>query len=116
MNRLTRNLRFSGLRPTASRLALLCGAVLLPAALLAGCAAQMDTPSPNFGRALNAAKDAQRLTPYDREDGLRPQARELPAGVAAPPPAAAPAGGSTWGPMPASTTASGGLIMPTGVR
>lgn len=79
---------------------MLHGCVLLAAsAALAGCATQMDTPSPTFGQALNAAKDAQRITPVNRDDGLRPLASELPAGVMPPAgPGGAGAGQtSSWG-------------------
>lgn len=75
--------------------------IVLLAALLAACAQHIDPPSAEFGRALNAAKAAQRLQPADRDDGLRPLARELPAGAARP---ATPAG-----------AAPAGLTMPPGV-
>ncbi len=83
---------------------------LAAAAVLAGCATQMDTPSPSFGKALNAAKDAQRINRSDRDDGLRPLSSELPAGVTPPAPGGAYGGGS--GPM----APAGVLITPAGSR
>jgi hypothetical protein len=73
---------------------------------LAGCATQMDIAAPDLGKALNAAKDAQRLSPAVRDDGLAPRATELPGGVM-PPPAQSQASGSAWG-----GSTGGTLLMP----
>jgi len=92
-------------------------AVALAMTCLAGCAAQMDTPSPNFGQAFRAAKDAQRITTVDRDDGLRPLASELPAGVMPPGTGQAGAGqSSSWGPAGGAGRAgsSGPMILPAG--
>ena len=79
--------------------------------LLGGCTAtQMGTPSPTFGKALNAAKDAQRINRADRDDGLRPLASELPEGIT--PPAPGGAYGKSSGPM----APAGVLITPAGSR
>ncbi len=80
-------------------------------ALLGGCTAtQMDAPAPTFGKALNAAKDAQRINRADRDDGLRPLASELPEGIT--PPAPGGAYGKSSGPM----APAGVLITPAGSR
>jgi hypothetical protein len=79
--------------------------------LLGGCTAtQMDTPSPVFGKALNAAKDAQRINRADRDDGLRPLASELPEGVTPPAPGGGYGGGS------GQMAPAGVLITPAGRR
>lgn len=103
-------LRFQEIRlhRAAAALALTC---------LAGCAAQMDAPPANFGSALKAAKDAQRITGADRDDGMRPLASELPEGVM--PPGAGQGGAgrsSTWGPAGGAGRAgsSGLMILPAG--
>ncbi|MEY3974353.1 MAG: hypothetical protein RIS59_714 [Pseudomonadota bacterium] len=89
-----------------------CGLLLaMTLALLGGCTAtQMDTPSPSFGKALNAAKDAQRIDRADRDDGLRPLASELPEGVMP----SAPASG--YGKGSGQMAPSGVLITPAGGR
>lgn len=102
------------------RCAVACAASL---ALLAGCAAQMDTPPPRFGEAFKAAKDAQRINPVDRDDGLRPLVSELPAGVMAPSGTAGLVGAgagqaSTWGGAGSAGSGSSGssglMILPAG--
>ncbi len=95
------------LHRAAAALALTC---------LAGCAAQMDTPPANFGSAFKAAKDAQRITGADRDDGMRPMARELPAGAMRPAPAGGDGRSGSWGQMPAQGGSSGVLVVPAGSR
>jgi len=86
-------------------------ALAVAAALVAGCATQMDAPSPSFGKALNAAKDAQRINRADRDDGLRPLASELPEGITPP----APSGGA-YGRGSGPMAPAGVLINPASGR
>ena len=83
---------------------------------LCGCAAQMDVPPANFGSALKAAKDAQRITGADRDDGMRPLASELPAGAMRPAPAGGDSRAGSWGQMPAPSGSPGMLMLPAGSR
>jgi hypothetical protein len=89
---------------------------LLAGLVLAGCASQMDAPPANFGQALKAAKDAQRITGSERDDGMRPMARELPAGAMRPAPAGADGRSGSWGQMPGAGGSSGVLVVPAGSR
>lgn len=91
-------------------------AMALAMTCLAGCAAQMDAPSPNFGQAFRAAKDAQRITSADRDDGMRPMARELPAGATRPAPAGGDSRSGSWGQMQGPGGSAGILMVPAGSR